>query len=98
MEDKTLVCRDCGMDFVFSAGEQEFYQQRGLLNEPRRCPSCRRARKTGRDSHSDGYPREMFDVVCADCGVQTQVPFEPRLGRPVYCSDCFEKAKASGTY
>jgi len=44
-QDKTLTCRDCGRQFVFTAGEQEFYQSRGLMNEPGRCPDCRRARK-----------------------------------------------------
>ncbi|MEP7041366.1 MAG: zinc-ribbon domain-containing protein, partial [Chloroflexota bacterium] len=37
--DKTISCRDCGMDFVFSAGEQQFYAEKGLVNEPQRCPS-----------------------------------------------------------
>ena len=45
--DKTLTCRDCGTDFVFTAGEQEFYAQKGFTNEPTRCPSCRQARKAG---------------------------------------------------
>lgn len=54
--DKTLTCRDCGTQFVFTAGEQEFYAQKGFTNEPTRCPSCRQARKqnTGRSS-SGGY-------------------------------------------
>jgi CxxC-x17-CxxC domain-containing protein len=43
--DKTLTCRDCGSPFVFTAGEQEFYAQKGFMNEPTRCPSCRQARK-----------------------------------------------------
>lgn len=38
-------------------------------------------------------PREMFDVKCSDCGAQTQVPFKPTEGRPVYCRDCFQKHK-----
>ena len=45
-EDKTLVCKDCGKDFVFTAGEQEFYAQKGLTNEPKRCPDCRAAKKS----------------------------------------------------
>jgi CxxC-x17-CxxC domain-containing protein len=44
--DKTLTCRDCGSSFVFTAGEQEFYAQKGFMNEPTRCPSCRQARKS----------------------------------------------------
>ena len=45
MEDKTLVCKDCGNEFVFTTGEQEFYKEKGFENEPVRCPDCRRARK-----------------------------------------------------
>jgi CxxC-x17-CxxC domain-containing protein len=95
-QDKSLRCSDCGQDFVFTAGEQEFYASRGLQNEPRRCLECRRARKSDRYS-GDGYraPRQMFPAVCADCGRDTEVPFEPREERPVYCSDCYSKVKLS---
>ena len=83
-EDKTLVCKDCGNEFIFSAGEQEFYAEKGFQNEPTRCKSCRAARKA-----SVGAPREMHDAVCANCGKATKVPFIPREDRPVYCSECF---------
>jgi CxxC-x17-CxxC domain-containing protein len=53
--DKTITCRDCGMDFVFTAGEQEFYAQKGFTNEPTRCPSCRQARKASGGSSRGGY-------------------------------------------
>ena len=43
--DKTLTCRDCGANFVFTAGEQEFFASKGFTNEPGRCPDCRNARK-----------------------------------------------------
>lgn len=98
-EDKTLQCSDCGQDFTFTAGEQEFYESRGFQNEPKRCPDCRRARKAQRYDESGGYgggyraPRQMFPVVCAQCGADTEVPFEPREDRPVYCSDCYSKMK-----
>lgn len=127
--DKTMTCRDCGKQFTFTAGEQEFYAQRGF-SEPQRCAECRQARKAGRDSgsygssdygssrggygdssyggRSGGYSsgggygsssrggsssgtRQMFKATCADCGTTTEVPFEPRQGRPVYCRDCFER-------
>ena len=85
-EDKTLVCKDCGAEFVFTAGEQEFYAEKGFQNEPTRCKACRQARKASR---APGAPRQMFDAICAECGKPTQVPFEPREDRPVYCSECF---------
>ena len=45
MEDKKIICKDCGKEFVFTVGEQEFYKEKGFDNEPVRCPDCRRARK-----------------------------------------------------
>ena len=90
--DKTLHCSDCGLDFTFDAGEQEFYASKGFENEPGRCPECRAARKHNRfgNNHGGGYrQRQMYPAVCASCGKDCQVPFEPRDGRPVYCSDCY---------
>ena len=48
MADKTCNCKDCGSDFVFTEGEQEFYKEKGFDNEPQRCPDCRKARKQQR--------------------------------------------------
>jgi len=89
-EDKTLNCRECGVDFVFSASEQAFYAEKGFANEPGRCPECRAARKQNANSRGGSRPvREMHAATCAACGVETQVPFRPSGDRPVYCSDCF---------
>ncbi|MFC1902059.1 CxxC-x17-CxxC domain-containing protein [Chloroflexota bacterium] len=96
-EEKSLQCSDCGATFTFSVEEQEFFQSKGYTNEPKRCPTCRQARKTERYGGGGGYggggyrPRQMFPAVCAECGKDTEVPFEPREGRPVYCSDCYNK-------
>ena len=89
-EDKTLKCKECGEEFVFTAGEQEFYQEKGLTNEPQRCKKCRDARKNAARA-----PREMHEAVCANCGKPAMVPFVPRDDRPVYCSECFAKMKES---
>ncbi|MBI4297472.1 MAG: zinc-ribbon domain containing protein [Chloroflexi bacterium] len=91
--DKTLTCRECGATFTFSAGEQEFYKPRGLLNEPVRCPDCRSARRRGGSNYDSSSPRQMYPAVCASCGAPTEVPFVPRGIRPVYYSDCFAKSK-----
>ena len=95
-EDKSLQCSDCGTTFTFSAEEQEFYQSKGYTNEPKRCPECRQARKSERYGNG-GYrsPRQMFPAVCAECGKNTEVPFEPRGDRPVYCSDCYRNVRLS---
>lgn len=95
-QEKTLQCADCGTDFSFTVEEQEFFQSRGYTNEPKRCPSCREARKTERnrsDGGRYGLPRQMFPAICAQCGKETEVPFEPTNGRPVYCSDCYRKVR-----
>jgi len=93
-QDKILTCRDCGAQFVFSAGEQEFFRQRGFENEPTRCPDCRAARRRDRGSRSGGS-RRMYPAICADCGAECEVQFEPRGDRPVYCRDCYNKRRRS---
>jgi CxxC-x17-CxxC domain-containing protein len=92
-EDKKMVCKDCGNDFLFTAGEQEFYSVKGFQNEPSRCKECRDARKSHNNRGSAGRTREMFEAVCAECGAETRIPFKPHLDRPVYCSDCFSSHK-----
>jgi CxxC-x17-CxxC domain-containing protein len=101
--DKTLTCVECGAPFTFSADDQAFHQERGFTNEPRRCPTCRAARRSDRgggggSSYGGGYggQREMFTVTCSQCGKEAQVPFQPRGDRPVYCSDCYRSRQGSG--
>ena len=91
-EDKTLTCRDCSEAFIFTAGEQGFYLEKGLLNEPQRCHTCRSNRRRERSS---GAGRPLTSVTCAGCGGTAMVPFVPRLDRPVYCSSCFEQERAA---
>jgi len=54
MEDKTLICtnQDCGAEFVFTAGEQEFYAEKGFT-EPKKCKPCRDAAKAARFNRND---------------------------------------------
>jgi CxxC-x17-CxxC domain-containing protein len=115
--DKTLTCVDCGTEFIFSAADQEYHDSRGFANEPKRCPDCRRARKSARGDDGGGYgggggggyggsrgggggysgaPRQMYPAQCAQCGRETEVPFQPRGDRPVYCRDCFRDRQPSG--
>jgi CxxC-x17-CxxC domain-containing protein len=90
-EDRTLTCRDCGEAFIFSAGEQRFFAEKSLTNEPQRCLDCRTAAKQARNG---GGPRQYHAAVCGACGNQAMVPFAPRSDRPVYCSTCFDKVRA----
>jgi CxxC-x17-CxxC domain-containing protein len=105
--DRTITCADCGVEFIHSAADQEFYAEKGFTSDPKRCTSCRAYRRSTRDS-GDAYaaggprgyehagdraPREYFAAVCSSCGNQAQVPFRPRMDKPVYCSDCFRQVK-----
>lgn len=89
-EDKTLICRDCGSEFVFTAGEQQFYAEKGFQNEPVRCKGCRDSKKSARGDRPERGEREMYDAVCAACGAHTRIPFVPKNDRPIYCSACFQ--------
>jgi CxxC-x17-CxxC domain-containing protein len=96
--DKNLTCVDCGAEFTFSAEDQEYHASRGFTNEPKRCSDCRQARKAERGGGGGGYgssQRQMYPAVCAECGQNTEVPFEPRGDRPVYCLDCFSKRSST---
>lgn len=97
--DKTLICADCGIQFTFTAGEQEFHASKGFTNPPGRCPNCRAARRRERDgggSRGYGGARELYTATCASCGREARVPFQPRGDRPVYCSDCFRGQSNGG--
>lgn len=94
-----LNCVDCGRQFVFSSGEQRFYEEKGFQNKPNRCPDCRNARKAMRSQNGGGggggergagRPREMFQATCSNCGNTAEVPFNPRGDKPVFCRDCFQ--------
>lgn len=109
--DKALTCRDCTNTFLFTAGEQDFYQQKGLKNEPSRCPECRIKRRqlaagvgapvageqpvVVEQTLVSSHVKEVSTIICAECGKETTVPFRPRLSKPVYCSSCFNRQRSS---
>jgi CxxC-x17-CxxC domain-containing protein len=102
-QDKVLRCIDCGDEFVFSAGEQSFFADKGLRNAPKRCRLCK-LKKTERiaanmRTYGHAFMRERVEVTvkCALCAVETTVPFKPSQGRPVYCRDCFLKMRSSSS-
>jgi CxxC-x17-CxxC domain-containing protein len=101
-QEKTLRCSDCGTSFTFTAQEQARYTSDGLINEPKRCSWCRAVRKIelnknviGNGSYGYSPQRQFFPATCAQCGKNTQVPFRPRGGKPVYCSDCYNKVRVN---
>ena len=90
LEDETLVCKDCGNEFVFTAGEQAFYAEKGFVNKPKVCKACRYAKKTVVKA-----TRQFYTTVCAQCGGEAKVTFQPSSDRPVYCSQCYEERSGS---
>jgi len=95
-QDQTLTCKDCGNQFVWTASEQEFYQEKGFDHAPTRCPNCRKLKKQrmnegGGGRGGNGGERQSFPITCSNCGRQDTVPFKPRGDRPVLCRDCFRQ-------
>ncbi len=88
--DETLVCKDCGNEFVFTAGEQRFYAEKGFQNKPKACKACRDAKKNAANRAAG----VTFTTVCAECGGEAIVKFQPSSDRPVYCDLCFKKRRA----
>jgi CxxC-x17-CxxC domain-containing protein len=88
-EDRVLTCVDCSETFVFSAGEQLFFSEKNFRNDPKHCKKCK-AKLTAKK------PRNCREtqLTCADCGIQTTVPFHPVQGRPVLCRACFQHVGA----
>jgi CxxC-x17-CxxC domain-containing protein len=97
--DKVLKCADCGAEFVFTAGEQMFFADKGFKNEPKRCKACKgtRAQGNGNGSGSVSAQRVETKTVCSQCGKETTVPFKPTQGRPVFCRECFQMRRTVGS-
>ncbi|MBI2164785.1 MAG: zinc-ribbon domain containing protein [Chloroflexi bacterium] len=99
-QERPLTCQDCAQSFSFTAEDQAFFAEKGYTNDPKRCPSCRLARRNRRPTDGFGSQgqsraeRQLYPAVCAQCGKGTQVPFQPSGTRPVYCSDCYSRRTA----
>jgi len=91
--DRVLKCIDCGAEFVFTAGEQLFFADKGFKNEPKRCKACKS--KRSQSLNGQGYQRVETTTTCSQCGKETTVPFRPTQGRPVYCRECFQQRRAA---
>ena len=93
-QDLPIECIDCAEEFVWTAGEQQFFYDKQLLNPPKRCKQCKKAKNRRLEaielSKITGK-RHRIEVKaqCAMCSAVTTVPFYPSQGRPVYCRDCF---------
>lgn len=91
--DRDLTCADCSQSFTFTAGEQQFYADKGFNNSPTRCQPCRNARRAGGQNDRKPAGRKLHPAVCASCQCETQVPFMPSGDRPIYCRECFARQK-----
>jgi CxxC-x17-CxxC domain-containing protein len=98
-QDRALRCVDCGAEFTWTAGEQQFFADKNFKNEPKRCKGCkgkRASRPMG--ANGGGGTRERVETMttCSACGKETTVPFKPTQGRPVFCKECFQSRKFAG--
>jgi CxxC-x17-CxxC domain-containing protein len=99
-QDRPIRCVDCNENFIWTAGEQVFFHDKGLKNEPKRCKPCKQAKNERlaaiAAAQSSGVRQRIeVSVQCAQCGQQTTVPFYPSQGRPVYCRSCFLAGRSS---
>lgn len=94
-QDKILKCVDCSTEFVFTAGEQLFFNEKQFKNEPKRCKSCKakRAALVATGEQPRGYVKTETRTTCSECGHETTIPFRPTQGRPVLCRECFQSAR-----
>ena len=99
--DRLLTCVDCGGEFVFTAGEQLFFQDKNFKNDPKRCKPCKSKRAAGLNAApgsgpaAAGISRTETRTTCSECGVETTVPFKPTQGRPVLCRQCFKNKQTA---
>lgn len=94
IEDVNIACIDCESDFIWTAGEQIFFRDKGLQNPPKRCKGCKLAKNERLSAiakaNLTGVKQKIeVAVFCANCASYTTVPFYPSQGRPVYCRSCF---------
>lgn len=92
LKTRSIVCLECGSEFPFTGVEQRFFAAKGYTNEPKRCPSCRELRRSLKETFRH-KPVKIHNVICAECGEETMVPFKPREDKPPYCTDCFTGLK-----
>jgi len=92
-QDKKLTCRDCNKEFVWSAGEQKFFADKGFTNAPIRCTDCRKKKKSQvKDNQSSPSFTEVITLIkCKKCGKESEIPFQPRNPDNILCSGCFEE-------
>lgn len=95
-QNKKLNCKDCNQEFVWSAGEQKFFADKGFNSPPVRCSDCRKKKKdrVKDDNSSQTNNDELFQIKCSKCGKVSEVPFKPRESDNLLCSDCFDKSIA----
>lgn len=98
-EDTPIFCIDCAHQFIWSAGEQLFFREKNLLNPPKRCKECKKAKNRRLEAielaQITGTPHKIeVRANCARCYTSTTVPFYPSQGRPVYCRQCFIEMKS----
>jgi CxxC-x17-CxxC domain-containing protein len=96
--EKILPCYNCKRHFIFTVEAQELRSSQGYPNDPTNCPTCRRARNTRISNHTSenadhNSPQQTYPITCTQCGKAARVSFNPRPGKPMYCSVCQMKIR-----
>jgi CxxC-x17-CxxC domain-containing protein len=102
LTNKSIKCADCGASFIFSTVEQSYFQAKGDATLPTCCPSCRQTRKERQSpdisasaAQAQRSSSRMFSTTCSRCGNRTEVPFEPKNHKAVYCSRCYDAIRGA---
>ena len=100
--DRTIKCVDCNENFIWTSGEQAFFHDKGLKNEPKRCKACKTKRVSvlgapAAPGQAYRYTKVETQATCSGCGKQTTVPFRPTQGRPVFCRECFQSRRTAAS-
>lgn len=95
-KDAEIFCIDCGREFIWTAGEQVFFRDKGLANPPKRCRKCKKEKNHRLNAilqaNETGIKLKVeVAVFCACCNSYTTVPFYPSQGRPVLCRACYSE-------
>lgn len=88
-QDITLACKECLQEFLFTVEEQNYFAKKEFPL-PKRCKQCRIVRKKGHTNPNKSSYRQLYEIICTQCGKEAQVPFKPIKGRPVYCKLCYQ--------
>src|SRR3977135_99318 len=94
-QDRILRCVDCATEFIWTAGEQQFFADKNFKNEPKRCKACK-GKRASRPAGAVARERVETGTNSSAGRKEATVATKPTQGRPVFCKECFQSRKFAG--